>query len=71
MALQDPIGEMQKRAMDGWLEAIAERKYLEWFFNKADFGEVSDDVRQIMEEQYTKETGRIIPLTFKVNQEDL
>lgn len=65
MALQDPIGDMQKRAVDAWMEAIAVRQWLEWFWREADFGPADGDVRQMLEDQYEKETGRTIPQNWK------
>jgi hypothetical protein len=65
MALQDPEGTIQKRHVEKWLEAIAERSYLDWFFQKADFGPADGDVRQMMQDQYEKETGRTVPLNYK------
>ena len=61
MALQDPAGEENKRATAVWLESIAERKYLLWFFQQSDFGPADGEVREMLEAQYEKVTGCTVP----------
>ena len=68
MALQDPIGEYLKWSMMQWLEALAEQKYLEWFFQNADFGPAHGDVMEIMNNKYEKETGLTIPPAFREDE---
>ena len=41
-----------------------EYDFLLWFFENADFGPADCDVRNIMYEQYEKETGKIPPKTL-------
>lgn len=36
-------------------------EYLEWFYQRADFGPGDGDVRAIMKEQFQEETGKSLP----------
>ena len=47
-------------------DAMDSRHWLEWFFQNADFGPADTDVRMIMQEQYEKETGRLVPDDYRV-----
>lgn len=38
-----------------------ELEYLRWWYQEADFGPADGDVRSIMNEEYTRETGRPVP----------
>ena len=46
-------------------EEYAELHYLQWFKNNADFGPADTDVHMIMDENYTEETGREVPVKWK------
>ena len=41
-----------------------EHEYLLWFFQEADFGPASENVRQIMNERFVEETGKELPDGF-------
>lgn len=69
VALQDPIGEAYQRARDAWVDALMERKWLIWFFQRADFGPADGDVRQMLQDQYEKETGLTIPKNYRMEDE--
>ena len=43
------------------MERASELEYLQWFFVNSDFGPADGDVRLLMEEQFTKETGKQVP----------
>jgi hypothetical protein len=58
------IEEHKQSAADMFLKALDERKYLDWFFQNADFGPADGDVRSIMEEQYERETGKPVPTDY-------
>ena len=44
-----------------------ELEYLLWFFSNADFGPADEDVRQLMEQEYTEETGKPVPENLQIN----
>lgn len=39
-------------------------EYLEWFWKNCDFGPAHEDVVELMEEQYTLETGKVVPAEY-------
>ena len=41
--------------------SVKEVEYLRWFKQNADFGPADSDVHAIMDEQYTKDTGKPVP----------
>ena len=43
------------------MEEDKEKYYLEWFYENCDFGPAHDDVIQLMNEEYTKDTGEEVP----------
>ena len=38
-----------------------ELEYLQWFYENADFGPADGDVREIMDREFKKETGKELP----------
>jgi hypothetical protein len=44
--------------------------YLSWFYSAADFGPANGDVRLIMERQYQKQTGRLVPDGYRHESEE-
>ena len=47
----------------------AEFDWLLWFFQRADFGPADGDVRQMLVDQYEKETGNTVPQDYKECEE--
>jgi|TARA_B110000211_G_C13695933_1_gene385235 hypothetical protein len=50
----------KKQRINKTKEATGE-DYAKWFFQNADFGPSSGDVRLSMEEQFERETGKSVP----------
>lgn len=51
-----------------WIESLdlpaairEELEYLRWWYHQADFGPADADVRDILDEEYTRETGNLLP----------
>jgi len=42
-----------------------ELEFLRWFYAASDFGPADGDVKDIMKEQYTKQTGNPVPERYK------
>lgn len=42
-------------------ERASELEYLKWFCQNADFGPADDDVRDSMNQQFMRETGKNLP----------
>ena len=52
----------QKQAPESYVPAHAtELEYLKWFRLNADFGPADGDVKDIMDQQFQKETGKRLP----------
>jgi len=47
-----------------------EQEYLLWFFQNTDFGPADSDVRFIMENEYYSKTGKEVPMTLSVYQDE-
>jgi hypothetical protein len=43
------------------LEKATELEYLKWFYSYADFGPAEGDVRNYMNQLFTKKTGKALP----------
>jgi len=46
-------------------DTATELKYLEWFRQNADFGPAHEDVISIMNEDFTEETGKQVPINWR------
>lgn len=57
----DEIKKRFRSVMDDVDDIEAELHYLRWFKEAADFGPADGDVHDIMDTQYTKETGKPVP----------
>jgi hypothetical protein len=60
MSVDETAGLFQE-IRDGLDDIDDELEYLRWFKVNADFGPADSDVHQIMDEQYTKDTGKPVP----------
>lgn len=47
-----------------------EFEYLYWFYQNADFGPADGDVRYFLDQRYEKETGRLIPPSYRHEEYD-
>ena len=45
-------------------EYATELEYLKWFYNNCDFGPAHEDVIDIMNEDFEKETGKSVPADY-------
>jgi thioredoxin 1 len=68
------MGSQTVKALNDWLDTFpsqAEREvatdleFLQYFFSAADFGPADGDVRLIIEEQFTIDTGKEVPAGYK------
>ena len=50
-------------------ERATELEYLKWFRQNADFGPADGDVKILMNEQFKKETGKLLPKGWNYNAE--
>lgn len=48
-------------AMEEFSEVKEELEYLRFFYSEADFGPADEDVRSIINDRYTKRTGKELP----------
>ena len=53
------------KLVKGKKEEASELEYLSWFKIHADFGPADDDVHYIMDQQFEKETGKLVPKDWK------
>ena len=51
-------------------EAELEREWLNWLVSSADFGPADGNVRLILEQRYTEETGNEVPSDWSWNTEE-
>ena len=47
---------------------LAEVEWLRWFYSNADFGPADGDVRQILKDQFMKETGKELPEGYECEE---
>lgn len=47
----------------------AELDFLRWIYNNIDFGPAHDDVMIMYLEDYTKETGKLVPKQYRRDDE--
>lgn len=47
------------------MKYATELEWLQWFYETADFGPADDDVRYLMEQKFTKETGKGLPKKYE------
>ena len=47
------------------MEQASELQWLRYFFSHADFGPADDDVRYIIEEDFTRTTGLALPKGYE------
>jgi hypothetical protein len=66
---EDETASLFQEIRDGLDEVDAELDYLRWFKQNADFGPADGDVHAIMDEQYTKETGKPVPTDWAQERE--
>lgn len=43
------------------MEQASELEYLRWFFQNADFGPADSDVRDLLNQCFTRRTGKSLP----------
>ena len=46
-----------------------ELEWLQWFYETADFGPADGDVRDLMKQEFTKETGKELPDGYDMEDE--
>lgn len=46
-------------------EEASELEWLRYFYSRADFGPADDDVRLILEREFTRSTGKSLPEGYK------
>ncbi len=51
------------------MERALECEYLTWFYQNADFGPADSDVRDIMKDEFMKQTGKNIPEGYNFYQD--
>jgi hypothetical protein len=50
------------------IERATELEYLKYFYSEADFGPADGDVRDIINERFVNQTGKLLPIGYNYNQ---
>lgn len=51
-------------------ERATELEYLRWFYHAADFGPADSDVRDILDEQFISEIGKLLPEGYEREEDE-